>query len=289
VRGPSFLGILRGEAIKLSRQLSFWLMIAAGLVLLAVSVVGINTAEGVQVGAKSDPVAFAHQMLDIYGTIFQIGSGITLLLVGSRLIAMEYQSGTIRIAYARGVGRLHLLVGKLVFLALLAIVLLVGYLIAAGGLVAAMYASWTGSLTGLESLPSSFWQDFGYWLVVQGMSMGVVILLSAAAAGLGRGLAFAMAGSLAFFPIDNFLVAIMALTSRATRHDSPWRNITEYLLGPNLNVVLGLIEPDHSAAGALAPPLNPIDGGHALLVIGAWALAFLVIAVVRAVRPDVLE
>ncbi|HZK74615.1 MAG TPA: ABC transporter permease [Clostridia bacterium] len=289
MRGPSFLGILRGEAIKLSRQLSFWLMIAAGLVLLAVSVVGINTAEGVQVGAKSDPVAFAHQMLDIYGTIFQIGSGITLLLVGSRLIAMEYQSGTIRIAYARGVGRLHLLVGKLVFLALLAIVLLVGYLIAAGGLVAAMYASWTGSLTGLESLPSSFWQDFGYWLVVQGMSMGVVILLSAAAAGLGRGLAFAMAGSLAFFPIDNFLVAIMALTSRATRHDSPWRNITEYLLGPNLNVVLGLIEPDHSAAGALAPPLNPIDGGHALLVIGAWALAFLVIAVVRAVRPDVLE
>jgi ABC-type transport system involved in multi-copper enzyme maturation permease subunit len=289
VRGPSFFGILRGEAIKLSRQLSFWLMIAAGLLLLAVSVVGINTAEGVQVGAKSDPVSFAHQMLDIYGTIFQIGSGITLLLVGSRLIAMEYQSGTIRIAYARGVGRLQMLVAKLVFLALLAIVLLAAYLIAAGGLVAAMYASWTGSLSGLESLPSSFWQDFGYWLLVQGMSMGVVILLAAAAAGLGRGLAFAMAGSLAFFPIDNFLVAIMALTSRATRHDSPWRNITEYLLGPNLNVVLGLIEPDHSAAGALAPPLNQIDGGHALLVIGVWALVFLFIAVVRAVRPDVLE
>lgn len=289
MRGPSFFGILRGEAIKLSRQLSFWLMIAAGLLLLAVSVVGINTAEGVQVGAKSDPVSFAHQMLDIYGTIFQIGSGITLLLVGSRLIAMEYQSGTIRIAYARGVGRLQLLVAKLVFLALLAIVLLVAYLIAAGGLVAAMYASWTGSLSGLQSLPASFWHDFGYWLVVQGMSMGVVILLAAAAAGLGRGLAFAMAGSLAFFPIDNFLVAIMALTSRATRHDSPWRNITEYLLGPNLNVVLGLIEPDHSAAGALAPPLNQIDGGHALLVIGVWALVFLFIAVFRAVRPDVLE
>lgn len=289
MRGPSFFGILRGEAIKLSRQLSFWLMIAAGLLLLAVSVVGINTAEGVQVGAKSDPVSFAHQMLDIYGTIFQIGSGITLLLVGSRLIAMEYQSGTIRIAYARGVGRLQLLVAKLVFLALLAIVLLAAYLIAAGGLVAAMYASWTGSLSGLQSLPASFWHDFGYWLVVQGMSMGVVILLAAAAAGLGRGLAFAMAGSLAFFPIDNFLVAIMALTSRATRHDSPWRNITEYLLGPNLNVVLGLIEPDHSAAGALAPPLNQIDGGHALLVIGVWALVFLFIAVFRAVRPDVLE
>jgi hypothetical protein len=81
----------------------------------------------------------------------------------------------------------------------------------------------------------------------------------------------------------------MALTSRATKHDSPWRNITEYLLGPNLNVVLNLIEPDHLAQAAFAPPLNAIDGRHALLVIGAWAVLFAVVAVWRAVRPDVLE
>ena len=41
--------------------------------------------------------------------------------------------------------------------------------------------------------------------------------------------------------------------------------------------------------GAFATPLLPVDGHHALFVIGAFALAFLVIAVVRAVRPDVLE
>jgi ABC-2 type transport system permease protein len=289
VRRPSFFGTVRGEAIKVSRQLSFWLMIVAGFVLLAITVVGINTIQNLPAVAKSDPSAYVRQMFDVYGTIFQIGSGIVLLLVGSRLIAMEYSSGTIRIAYARGVGRLHLLLAKMVLLAFIGVVLLVGYLVVVGAIVAALYASWTGGLAGLDTLNAGLKQDFGYWLLVQGMSAGVVILLVAAAAGLGRGLAFAMAASLAFFPVDNFLVGIMALTARATGHDSPWRNITEYLLGPNLNVVLNQIEPDHLGRSAFAPPLNPVDGQHALIVIGVWAALFVVVAVGRAVRPDVLE
>ena len=289
MRRPSFVGSVRAEFIKVSRQLSFWLMLAGGLVLLGITVVGITTASNIQQIAKSSPSAFALQMLDLYGTVFQIGSGILLLLVGSRLIAMEYSSGTIRIAYARGVGRMHLLLAKVVLLAIVGIALLVGYLLVVGGIVAALYASWTGGLAGLDTLSSAFWQDCEYWLLVQGISMGIAILLAAAAAGLGRSLAFAMAASLAFFPIDNFMVGIMALTARATKHDSPWRNITEYLLGPNLNVVLNLIEPSHGALTAFAPPLNPVDGKHALIVIGAWAVVFIVIAVGRTVRPDVLE
>ena len=289
MRRPSFVGSVRAEFIKVSRQLSFWLMLAGGLVLLGITVVGITTASNIQQIAKSSPSAFALQMLDLYGTVFQIGSGILLLLVGSRLIAMEYSSGTIRIAYARGVGRMHLLLAKVVLLAIVGIALLVGYLLVVGGIVAALYASWTGGLAGLDTLSSAFWQDCEYWLLVQGISMGIAILLAAAAAGLGRSLAFAMAASLAFFPIDNFMVGIMALTARATKHDSPWRNITEYLLGPNLNVVLNLIEPSHGALTAFAPPLNPVDGKHALIVIGVWAVIFIVIAVGRTVRPDVLE
>ena len=289
MKRPSFYGAIRGEAIKVSRQLSFWLILAGGLVLLGVTVVAIGTVGNLPDLAKSDPSAYVRQLLDVYGTIFQIGSGIVLLIIGSRLIAMEYSSGTIRIAYARGVGRLQLLLAKLVLLALVGIGLLAGYLIVVAGIVVGLYASYTGGLTGLDTLNTGLRQDFGYWLLVQGISMAVVILLAAAAAGLGRSLAFAMAASLGFFPVDNFLVGIMALTARATKHDSPWTNITEYLLGPNLNVVLNLIEPDHLARGAFAPPLNPIDGQHALLVIGAWAAVFAVIAIWRAVRPDVLE
>jgi ABC-type transport system involved in multi-copper enzyme maturation permease subunit len=281
--------MVRGEAIKVSRQLSFWLMLAGALVLLGITVVGITTAGNIQDMAKTSPSDFVAQMLGLYGTVFQIGSGIFLLIIGSRLIAMEYSSGTVRIAYARGVGRLQLLLAKMVLLAIVAVVLLIGFLIVVSGIVAALYASWTGGLSGLNHIDHGVWVEFEYWLFVQGMSLGIVILLASAAAGLGRGLAFAMAASLAFFPLDNFLVGIMALTARATRHQSPWTNITEYLLGPNLNVVWGLIEPDHRGLSALAPPLNTIDGKHALIVIGVWAVVFVFIAVGRAVRPDVLE
>jgi len=289
MRRPSFSGAVRGEAIKVSRQLSFWLMLAAGLVLLGITVAAFSTIGNLPDTARTDPSGFVRQMFYVYGTIFQIGSGIVLLITGSRLIAMEYSSGTVRIAYARGVGRLQLLLAKVVLLAIIGVGLLVGYLLIVGSIVAALYATWTGGLAGLDTLDAGLRQDFGYWLLVQGISMGVVILLVAAAAGLGRSLAFAMAASLAFFPVDNFLVGIMALTARATRHDSPWRNITEYLLGPNLNTLLKLIEPDHSSPIAFAPPLNPVDGRHALLVIGAWAVLFAAIAIGRAVRPDVLE
>jgi ABC-2 type transport system permease protein len=289
MRRPSFIGAVRGEAIKVSRQLSFWLMLVAGFVLLGITVAAFSTIGNLPDTARTDPSGFARQMFDVYGTIFQIGSGIVLLIVGSRLIAMEYSSGTVRIAYARGIGRLQLLLAKMVLLAIIGVGLLVGWLLVVGSIVAALYANWTGGLAGLDKLDTGLQQDFGYWLLAQGISMGVVILLSAAMAGLGRSLAFAMAASLAFFPVDNFLVGIMALTARATRHDSPWRNITEYLLGPNLNSLVKLIEPDHGSPIAFAPPLNPIDGHHALLVIGSWAVLFAVIAIGRAVRPDVLE
>jgi len=289
MRRPSFFGAVRAEAIKVSRQLSFWLMLVAGFVLVGITVAAFSTIGNLPDTARTDPSGFARQMFDVYGTIFQIGSGIVLLIVGSRLIAMEYSSGTVRIAYARGIGRLQLLLAKMVLLAIIGVGLLVGWLLVVGSIVAALYANWTGGLAGLDKLDTGLQQDFGYWLLAQGISMGVVILLAAAMAGLGRSLAFAMAASLAFFPVDNFLVGIMALTARATRHDSPWRNITEYLLGPNLNSLVKLIEPDHGSPIAFAPPLNPIDGHHALLVIGAWAVLFAVIAIGRAVRPDVLE
>ena len=119
--------------------------------------------------------------------------------------------------------------------------------------------------------------------------MGIAILMAAAAAGIGRSLAFAMAASLAFFPVDNFSVILEALGSRITRQDHPWLNISQYQLGPNLNTVLNLIEPGHHARAAFATPLTPVDATHALVVIGAFALGFAAIAVIRAVRPDVLE
>jgi ABC-2 type transport system permease protein len=286
---PRFFGTVRGEALKVSRQLSFWLMLAGSVVLLAIITLAITSASNIQDQLKSDPTAWAYGARDIFGTIFQIGSGIFLLIVGSRLFAMEYSSGTIRIIYARGTGRLRLLLAKMLTLAIIGILLLAGYLVIAGGIIALLVNAWTGSIAPLQHLPNEFWQDLGMWAVVQGMSIGIVILMAAAAAGIGRSLAFAMAASLAFFPVDNFSVILEALGSRITKQDHPWLNISQYQLGPNLNAVLSLIEPGHHARAAFATPLQKIDGTHALVVIGGFALAFAAIAVFRTVRPDVLE
>ena len=286
---PRFFGTVRGEALKVSRQLSFWLMLAGSVVLLAIITLAITSASNIQDQLKSDPTAWAYGARDIFGTIFQIGSGIFLLIVGSRLFAMEYSSGTIRIIYARGTGRLRLLLAKMLTLAVIGILLLVGYLVIAGGIIALLVNAWTGSIAPLQHLPNEFWQDLGMWAVVQGMSIGIAILMAAAAAGIGRSLAFAMAASLAFFPVDNFSVILEALGSRITKQDHPWLNISQYQLGPNLNAVLSLIEPGHHARAAFATPLQKVDGTHALVVIGAFAVAFAAIAVFRAVRPDVLE
>jgi len=288
-RRPSFFGTVRGETLKVSRQLSFWLLLGGGIILLAVITLAVTSSQSIHDQLKTDPTAFAYGARDVFGTVFQIGSGIFLLIIGSRLFAMEYSSGTIRIIYARGTGRLRLLLAKMLTLAIIGAGLLVGYLVISGALLAVLANAWAGSLAPFQHLPDEFWKDLEMWAVVQGMSMGIAILMAAAAAGIGRSLAFAMAAALAFFPVDNFSVILEALGSRITKQDHPWLNISQYQLGPNLNLVLKLIEPGHHARGAFATPLLPVDATHALVVIGAFAAAFAIIAVVRTVRPDVLE
>ena len=146
---PSFFGAIRGEAIKVSRQLSFWLMLLGGLVLLAITVVAIGTIGNLHETARTQPSVALRQLMDVYGVIFQIGSGIVLLITGSRLIGMEYSSGTIRIAYARGVSRVRLLLAKMVLLALIGVGMLVVYLVR-------QEPSWSGSTPrGLAVWPAS--------------------------------------------------------------------------------------------------------------------------------------
>ena len=286
---PRFVGAVRGETIKVSRQLSFWIMLGAALVLLAIIVLAVTSTSNLEDQLKSNPTAWAYGARDVFGTIFQIGSGIFLLIIGSRLMAMEYSSGTIRIIYARGTGRLQLLLAKMFTLAVIGVALLVGYMLIVFGILLALSYAWVGSIDPLTHLGNEFWQDIAFWMLVQGMSITILILLAAAMAALGRSLAFAMAASLAFFPGDNFATILSFLASRVTRQDHPWLNISQYLLGPNLNGVLGLIEPGHHARAAFATPLIPVDGTHSLVVIGLFGLAFGTIAVFRTVRPDVLE
>jgi len=285
---PRFLGAVRGETLKLRRQLSFWLVIAGGCLLLGVVVLAISGATNNNLKVVPATV-WAYNMLSAFGTIFQIGSGIFLLLFGSRLIGMEYSSGTIRVLYARGAGRLRLLLAKVFTLCVVAVCLLAGYLLIVGSILAAMIVTQTGSLDAVQKISSEFWGDLERWSFVQGISMVMAILIAAAAAGLGRSLAFAIAASLAFYPADNFLNILEILAVRATGHDQPWTAISQYQLGTNLNVLLTLMEPHHVTRPAFAQPLASVDVTHAAIVIAVFAAGFAAIALYRTLAPDVLE
>jgi len=280
---------VRGEALKLSRQLSLWLVLAGSLLLLAVIVLAISGAASFKPALEADPTQWAYDKLLVFGTVFQIGSGIFLLLFGARLFGMEYSSGTIRIIYARGFGRLQLLLAKMLDLAAIGVLLLAGYTVLVSAILAVMVIAVHGNLDPVQRIGAGFWQDVERWAAVQGISMGMAILMAAAAAAIGRSLAFAVAAALAFYPVDNFLNILEVLGIRATGHTQPWEGISTYQLSANLNVVLTLWEPGHQSRPAFSSPLEAVDLTHALLVVGVYAALFAAVAVYRTVRPDVLE
>lgn len=280
---------MRGEVLKLTRQLSFWLSLAGAFLLLGVIVLAISGGVNLKNLLLTDPTGWAYDKLESFGMVFQIGSGIFLLLFGARLLGMEYSSGTIRVIYARGVSRLGLLLAKLFTLAAVGVALLGGYVLVVGAILALMISALSGNLGIVSRISNEFWGDLGRWAMVQGISMGLAILLVAAAAGVGRSLAFAIGAALAFYPADNFLNILEVLGIRATGHDQPWIWMSQYQLSPNLNVLLGLLEPTHRSRPALSAPLAPVDATHALAVIGVYAAVLAAIAVARTVRPDVLE
>jgi ABC-2 type transport system permease protein len=286
---PSFPGTVRGEILKLSRQLSFWLSLVGATLLLAVIVLAISGGVNIKNLLLADPTQWAYDKLETFGTVFQIGSGIFILIFGSRLLGMEYSFGTIRIVYARGTGRLQLLLAKLLTLAVVGVALMAGFAVLVGAILALMILSFTGSLDAVHKITSEFWGDLGRWAIVQGISMGIALLIVAAATAIGRSLAFGIAAALAFYPVDNFLNILEILGIRATGHDQPWTAISQYQLSTNLNVLLSLIEPGHHARPAFSSPIAAVDATHAMAVIAAFALVFAVIAVARTLRPDVLE
>ena len=59
----------------------------------------------------------------------------------------------------------------MLILAFIGVVLLAGYLVVAGAIVALLVSAWTGSHAPMQHLPSAFWRDLAMWAVVQGMSM----------------------------------------------------------------------------------------------------------------------
>jgi ABC-2 type transport system permease protein len=286
---PSFPGAVRSELLKIGRQRLTWVLVAGIVVLCAIVLATFLAADTIRQSLASSPTSFYFSYLTAMQDVFDTAAGVFLLIVGSRLVSMEYGNGTIRVVLARGTSRLGLLAAQYTALAIVALLLLAGFVIVTAGFLYAAVVAWRGSFGPISSLPSVAWTDTWRALAVALVSMAVCILLGTAAAVVGRSVAFGVGVAMAFFPADNFGTIVMSLLTRLTNQDF-WANLTQYLLGPTLNNLPAVLQPDHRVRAAFASPLvQGLDATHHWVVIGVYSLVFLATAVVLTWRRDVLH
>ena len=286
---PVFAGAVRSELLKLRHQWLTWVLVAGFAVVTGIVMTTFATSSSARDTLAHDPTAFYFAYLSAMQQLFDVASGVILLIAGARLVALEYGNGTIRLVLARGTGRLGLLFAQYTALAITGVLLLAGFALFSAAFLYVLVVAWHGSFAPIASLPAVAWTDTWRNALVAGASMAVCILLGTAAAVAGRSVAFGVGVAMAFFPADNFAVIVMTLMSRITAQDV-WPRATQYLLGPVLNHLPGVVQADHAVRPAFAPILVPgVDATHCWVVIGVYSLVFLATAVVLTWRRDVLH
>jgi ABC-type transport system involved in multi-copper enzyme maturation permease subunit len=290
VARPSFWGLMRGEWLKISRQWTFWIMVALVIggytlyVLIALS----------QSADLKDSVV--HQPLDALAVITQaplfllrIFWGMMLIILTARLIGMEYSGGTVRVILARGVGRLQLLFTQLSVMALIALAGALVFLVYVGALEVGAIEAVVGNLDVFKAADATFWADTRAYVFATLISLGVSILMAAAVTALVRSLAAGLTIAVIWFPVDNLSIILLFLGYRLTHWDF-WFLLSGDLLGLNLNAMPNLVMSHNTPViRTQFAPLTPVTGAHTLLVAAIYAAVFTVVAVGLTATRDVKE
>ncbi len=279
---PSFLGLVRGELFKISRQRITWFMLLAlaGMVCFPY-VIGLGRG-GLKDSIAQAPIVFVYRDMAQGFFVLRVFAGVFLVLVTTRLIGMEYSGGTIRVLLSRGVGRIQLLSAKLVTLALVALAVFAGGAILDLVMTVGSLQVVSGNLDALKSVDATFWSDTRIIGLTVLISMGVTILMAAAVTTVARSLAGGMSAGMAWFPADNIGLIIFLLAFRLTKNDF-WNLVTGDLLGPNINAMAGQLISTRAQGleigfGKFNAPLVPVTGGHTLLVTAIYAVVFVIVA-----------
>jgi ABC-2 type transport system permease protein len=287
---PSFIGLVRGEVLKLTRSWLTWLLlvIVAGPVVFLFLVAA--SADRFKLDLAHEPLVYYYQTGEAGLSVFRVFSGIALIILTARLIGIEYSGGTIRVLLSRGVGRVQLMAAKLVTLALLALVMLAGgvLLVYIGSFGVAHFLNSTDTT---KALNDAYWSDMRLYVVTIAINMAVTILMAAGASAIGRGLTIGLSIALAFFPVDNIGGQLMGLATELTGSKF-WVNLTGWWLGPNLNSMPRVALPERFGQQALSfgtPPQVTVDGGHTLVVAAVYAVVFLAITLGLTWYRDVTE
>lgn len=288
---PSFTGIVRGELLKISRQLATWLVAAFVAACIALPYLAQLAEPGFKSRALVSPDAVWYRIGGADAMVLRVFGGLLLIVVTARLIGMEYSGGTIRVLLARGVGRVQLLVAKLAAVSIVAVLLFAGGVVLNVVLTVLLFAAKMGDLSLLGKAPAYFFNDVAILGGEVFVSYAVTILMAAAVTVVGRSLAFGMTVAIAWYPVENFAVLFAGLGASLLNNDFLLL-LTGDMLATNLNVMAFATLPERAAAmgfPGFSTPLVPVTGGHTLLVVAVWAVVFLAVALVLTWQRDVKE
>lgn len=288
---PSFVGIVRGELFKVSRQISTWILGILLLGAIGMPHLVILASGRLKEQAQTAPTDALYSLLGVDMMVLKVFGGAFLIILTARLIGMEYSGGTIRVILSRGVGRLQLLFGKLAALVIVALgvvvlTVLLDFLL--GGVITLLG---TGNLDIFKAATNAYWSDSGTYLLLALISLGVTILMATAVAVVGRSLAFGLSVAMLWYPAENFSLILLLLGFKLTKNDF-WQLISGDMLGLNLNAMAAGVLPERAMRAAsinFNTPLVPVDGGHTLLVTAIFAVVFAAVAIILTARRDVKE
>jgi ABC-type transport system involved in multi-copper enzyme maturation permease subunit len=299
----TFVGLLRGELRKISHLRITWVTLSVITLFVIGAQLLLISGPTTSADLNRAPLDHFYQLLQGDTAIVRIFSGIFMLILGAHVVGLEYQYGTIRVLLARGVGRLHLLGAKVAALALVGLAVM-----ALESLIELAFA-WGLTLALADGkqpwrvLGAEFWADLRIYLFYLALNMVVTLALAVAASVVGRSLAFGLAVGLSWFAVDSLLTIPLSLLARFTQSDF-WLKVSGILLGPLLNRLPDYIAPPYHVTvqgphglvtltrtvGGFGPkPLVDVPGGQALAVIGAYTLAFAIIAIALTWRRETLD
>jgi ABC-2 type transport system permease protein len=285
--------LINAEFFKLRKRMMTWVLAAllVGLVLLLYTVLWSISGRVTRFGEHNEftgedlrralflqgSVPFALQIAGTFGAILAI-----ILAAGA--VGSEYAWGTVRLMATASSGRGRLIAAKLVVVAALTV---------AGVLAAiAVAVAYSAIVTQVDG-----GGDYGFltatWFREQFAAFGRTLFVMSPYVALGFGAAVIGRSTLAGAGTGIGVAFIEPIVSSIMRQGgSPWKDIPNYLLNANADVIL--------AQNALPPALPRFRAGQeelarqhvhspegAALVLAAYAVAFIALAVFVYIRRDI--
>jgi hypothetical protein len=265
MRASSLLCQVRSELRKLLLDPVCWA--------LPVVAVAVGWAAAAAAGDHRAGLAPARAALDTYRAFAAGAAGVVALGLPARLVAIEYELGTIRVVLARGVGRLRLLAAKLAAAAVVTLPFLASLALAGAAFLASRQAGVA-------------WSDVWPAAATVALSAVVCAVLGAAAGAVGRSMTFALAVAAGFFPLDNGLGSLLPIIESATQ-ERVWGDVSTYLLGPTLNHLPSVLA--GRPAAELVTPMIGVDAAHGLAVVAGYAVVLTAAAALATWGRDTRE